>query len=402
MRGAYLGLTSLTIDGSLSALNLPGQAAARSCRACRRAPPAAKAGIRGGTISTTSKTARSRSAATSSSRSTANRSTAPKTSPTTIGAKKPGDTVTIELQRANGKGGYEDKTVTVTLGSAAQLGPEPEHARRLGRATAPAAAGHAAAVPRWPAPRARRSSARGAVPRRLAAAREDLRHHEPRRRRAGRRARRLGARHDLLRAAARAAARSRRRGAIAAALRRRVELCGVFVNAPLEEIARDSEELGLTLLQLHGDEGPSFCAEAARRTGARVIKAAQVAGAGRRARPRALPRRLPPARRARARPARASLRGGTGETFDWGLARGAPLAGAADPQRRPATPSNVAEAIAAHAPVRGRQRQRHRGGARAQGPRAAARASSPRSGRRPPTTAAGAARGRAARVERGA
>ena len=37
------------------------------------------------------------------------------------------------------------------------------------------------------------------------------------------------------------------------------------------------------MVQLHGDEGPSFCAEVARRTGARVIKAAQVAGLGRRA-----------------------------------------------------------------------------------------------------------------------
>ena len=65
-----------------------------------------------------------------------------------------------------------------------------------------------------------------------------------------------------------------------AALRRRVELCGVFVNAPLDEVVRTSEELGLSMLQLHGDEGPSFCAEAARRNGARVIKAAQVSGPG--------------------------------------------------------------------------------------------------------------------------
>ena len=30
------------------------------------------------------------------------------------------------------------------------------------------------------------------------------------------------------------------------------------------------------MLQLHGDEGPSFCAEAARRTGCKVIKAVRV------------------------------------------------------------------------------------------------------------------------------
>ena len=32
------------------------------------------------------------------------------------------------------------------------------------------------------------------------------------------------------------------------------------------------------MLQLHGDEGPAFCAEAARRTGCKVIKAARVRG----------------------------------------------------------------------------------------------------------------------------
>ena len=65
---------------------------------------------------------------------------------------------------------------------------------------------------------------------------------------------------------------------IGASLRRRVELAGVFVNAPLEEIAQVSERVGLTLVQLHGDEGPAFCAEVARRTGARTIKAASVRG----------------------------------------------------------------------------------------------------------------------------
>src|ERR1700694_2654604 len=67
---------------------------------------------------------------------------------------------------------------------------------------------------------------------------------------------------------------------IAAALRRRTGVCGVVVNAPLQRVVALSEDIGLTLLQFSGDEGPSFCAEAARRTGARVIKAAQVSGPG--------------------------------------------------------------------------------------------------------------------------
>jgi len=131
---------------------------------------------------------------------------------------------------------------------------------------------------------------------------------------------------------------------IAAALRRRVELCGVFVNAPLEQIVGDCEQVGLSLVQLHGDEGPSFCAEVARRTGTRVIKAAQVAG----------PADVQDLERyhvdfhlldARAKAvARQGMRGGTGETFDWGLVRArrskVPLILSGG-----LTPENVAEAI---------------------------------------------------------
>jgi phosphoribosylanthranilate isomerase len=132
---------------------------------------------------------------------------------------------------------------------------------------------------------------------------------------------------------------------ITTALRRaKVELCGVFVDATLQELVRAREELGLTLLQLHGDEGPSFCAEAARRTGARVIKAVQIAHAGD---VRELERYHVDYHLADAHarhPAGRGRRGGTGETFDWSL-----LAG-----RRSQTPlilsgglraDNVAEAI---------------------------------------------------------
>jgi phosphoribosylanthranilate isomerase len=107
---------------------------------------------------------------------------------------------------------------------------------------------------------------------------------------------------------------------ITAALRRRVEVCGVFVNAALEEVVQSSEELGLSMLQFHGDEGPAFCAEATRRNGAKVIKAAQVLGPGD---IRDLERfhvdfHLLDAR-ATSTPEKLGLRGGTGETFDWKL-----------------------------------------------------------------------------------
>jgi phosphoribosylanthranilate isomerase len=63
---------------------------------------------------------------------------------------------------------------------------------------------------------------------------------------------------------------------IAGALHRRVELVGVFQNPSLDHVTRTAESLGLSMIQLHGEEGPSFCAEIARRTGARIIKAARI------------------------------------------------------------------------------------------------------------------------------
>jgi phosphoribosylanthranilate isomerase len=64
--------------------------------------------------------------------------------------------------------------------------------------------------------------------------------------------------------------------AIAAELRRQVELVGVFVNASLDEVADRADHASLAILQLHGDEGPAYCREAARRTGCKVMKAVRV------------------------------------------------------------------------------------------------------------------------------
>jgi phosphoribosylanthranilate isomerase len=103
---------------------------------------------------------------------------------------------------------------------------------------------------------------------------------------------------------------------IGAALKRRVEVVGVFVNPTLERVAATAEAVGLTMVQLHGDEGPSFCAEVSRRTGCRVIKAARVhSGADIQALAtfhvdyHLLDSHVP------------GQRGGTGETFAWELAR---------------------------------------------------------------------------------
>ena len=102
---------------------------------------------------------------------------------------------------------------------------------------------------------------------------------------------------------------------IALALRRRVELVGVFVNASLDEIAQAAEALHLSHVQLHGDEGPAFCAEVARRTGAKVIKAVRIAGAS----------DFQDLERFHTDfhlldTGAIGKRGGTGETWDWALA----------------------------------------------------------------------------------
>jgi phosphoribosylanthranilate isomerase len=104
--------------------------------------------------------------------------------------------------------------------------------------------------------------------------------------------------------------------AIGAQLHRRVELAGVFVNAPLDELAVTADLCRFSLLQLHGDEGPVYCQEAGRRTGCRVIKAARVRDAAQVSALRAyhtdfhlLDAHSPKAP------------GGTGESFDWELAR---------------------------------------------------------------------------------
>ena len=102
---------------------------------------------------------------------------------------------------------------------------------------------------------------------------------------------------------------------IAAELRRHVEIAGVFVDRPLDEVAEVAERCSLSILQLHGDEGPIYCREAARRTGARVMKAVRVKDAST---VRALAAWRVDLHLLDAHVEGA--RGGTGETFNWELA----------------------------------------------------------------------------------
>ncbi len=127
---------------------------------------------------------------------------------------------------------------------------------------------------------------------------------------------------------------------IAGVCKRRAELVGVFVNPTLEYVVQTAEALELTMIQLHGDEGPAFCSETARRTGAKVIKAARV-------RDRADIQALGPFHTDfhLLDSYAPGLPGGTGETFAWDLAR---AHGRSVPMILSGglTPENVGEAIA--------------------------------------------------------
>jgi S1-C subfamily serine protease len=121
---AYLGVETLTIDGSLAALNLPVKSGAL-VEKVEAGTAAAKAGIRAGNIEAKiggsevsvggdiivgvdgKKISNSEELA------------------SVIGSKKPGDKVSIELLRQTGSGSYSKKTVAVTLGSRPNSIPNP-------------------------------------------------------------------------------------------------------------------------------------------------------------------------------------------------------------------------------------------------------------------------------------
>jgi phosphoribosylanthranilate isomerase len=127
---------------------------------------------------------------------------------------------------------------------------------------------------------------------------------------------------------------------IADQYRRSAEIAGVFVDAKIDHVVQLANEIGLSIIQLHGNEGQQYCEVVAQRTGARVIKAFRVQN-----------------RSVLAEMGKywdvnyhlldsykAGVPGGTGQTFDWSFVREskhtAPLILSGG-----LTPENVAEAI---------------------------------------------------------
>lgn len=124
LRGAYLGLTSLTIDGSLSSLNLPVNSGAL-VQSVQHGTPAEKAGIRGGNVSGSTENGTVELGGDIVVSFDGKPVTSSEDLGSDVSAKKPGDTVSVGLLRANGKGGYEHKTVSVTLGTRPNSVPNP-------------------------------------------------------------------------------------------------------------------------------------------------------------------------------------------------------------------------------------------------------------------------------------
>jgi S1-C subfamily serine protease len=120
---AYLGVTTRTVDASLSALNLPVKEGALVL-SVQNGSPASKAGIHGGVAAGSEQGEVSvggdvivgvdgKAINSSEDLSAA------------IGSKKPGETVTVKLYRANGHGGWAVRTISVTLGSRPSTNPFP-------------------------------------------------------------------------------------------------------------------------------------------------------------------------------------------------------------------------------------------------------------------------------------
>jgi len=121
-------------------------------------------------------------------------------------------------------------------------------------------------------------------------------------------------------------------------------LCvGVFVNEDdADTVARMAERSGVSAVQLHGDETPEYCAALG---GHEVIKALRV---GKDFAPEEAARY--PAQSILLDAYNAHARGGTGETFDWTLARRTREVVAQLYLAGGLTPENVAGAVAAVAP----------------------------------------------------
>ena len=133
---------------------------------------------------------------------------------------------------------------------------------------------------------------------------------------------------------------------VISSLPREILLVGVFVNETIDNIVEIAASAGLNAVQLHGDEGPDFVRELRKVSDLKIIKALRV-------KPGFKPSDAEkyPADAILLDAFSASEYGGTGETFDWEVAKSVKqftkellLAGGL-------TPENIANAIRSVAPA---------------------------------------------------
>jgi S1-C subfamily serine protease len=129
VRGAYLGLTSITIDGSLAGLNLPVKSGAL-VQSVEHGTAAEKAGIHGGDVTGTTEEGSIELGGDIIVSFNGKPVTSSEALGSYVDAKQSGESVKIGLLRANGKGGYEHKTVTAKLGEKPNSVPNPNTPER--------------------------------------------------------------------------------------------------------------------------------------------------------------------------------------------------------------------------------------------------------------------------------
>jgi S1-C subfamily serine protease len=127
--GAYLGVRTYPVDGSLSALNLPVKEGAM-VEGVEAGTPAAKAGIHAGNLEVQIGGNKILAGGDIIVGVDGKKIANSEALQSAIESKKPGETVTIELWHSSGSGGYTKKSVTVTLGrrpnSKPTFGGQPE------------------------------------------------------------------------------------------------------------------------------------------------------------------------------------------------------------------------------------------------------------------------------------
>jgi S1-C subfamily serine protease len=114
VRGAYLGVSTLAIDPSLAGLNLPVKSGAL-VETVEAGTPAAKAGIRGGNLEAQLSGGKVAVGGDIVVNVDGKAISSAEDLSKLIASKKPGDTISVEVLRATGSGGYEHKTLKVTL-----------------------------------------------------------------------------------------------------------------------------------------------------------------------------------------------------------------------------------------------------------------------------------------------